>query len=72
MASKRRCTGVDATSSRRIDVSLTSFQRHVPAGGWMVRIRAQRVDPIQRQKRYMYFGHVVCWLLDAHFIVGTS
>ena len=49
-----------------------AFQRHVPAGGWMVRIRAQLVDPIQRQKRYMYFGHVVCWLLDAHFIVGTS
>ena len=54
MASKRRCTGVDATSSRRINVSLTSFQRHVPAGGWMIRIRAQLVDPIQRQKRYIY------------------
>ena len=55
MASKRRGTGVDATSSRRIDVSLTSFQRHVPAGGWMVRIRAQLVDPIQRQKRYVFW-----------------
>ena len=44
MTSKRRCTGVDATSSRRIDVSPTSFQRHVSAGGWMVRIRAQLMD----------------------------
>ena len=38
----------------------------------MVRIRAQLVDLIQRQKRYMYFGYVVCLLLDALFIVGTS
>ena len=69
----QRAHGVKKTLYwRRCDVSLTSFQRHVPAGGWMVRIRAQLVDPIQRQKRYMYFGHVVCWLLDAHFIVGTS
>ena len=63
----RRCD-VITSHRRQSDV----FQRHVPAGGWMVRIRAQLVDPIQRQKRYMYFGHVVCWLLDAHFIVGTS
>ena len=70
----QRAHGVKKTLywRRRIDVSLTSFQRHVPAGGWMVRIRAQPVDPIQRQKRYTNFGHVVCWLLDAHFIVGTS
>ena len=40
---------------------------------WMVRICAQLVDPIQRQKTvHMSFGRVVCWLLDAHFIVGTA
>ena len=32
MPSKLRRTDVDATWSRRIDVSTTSFQRHVPAG----------------------------------------
>ena len=32
MKSKSRCTDVDATSSRPIDVNTTSFQRCVPAG----------------------------------------
>ena len=39
----------------------------------MVRIRAQLEDPIQRQKiGNMSFGRIVCWLLDAQFIVGTA
>ena len=63
----RQCD-VITSHRRQSDVVSTSCA----SGGWMVRIRAQLVDPIQRQKRYMYFGHVVCWLLDAHFIVGTS
>ena len=32
MTSKRRCTDVDATSSRHIDDNTTLFRRHVPAG----------------------------------------
>ena len=32
LTSKRRRIDVDTISSRRIDVNMTSFQRHVPAG----------------------------------------
>ena len=71
MASKRRCTGVDATSSCRIDVISTSFQRHVPAGGWMVRLPSLWIL-YRDKKEHMSFGRVVSWLLDAHFIVGTA
>ena len=72
MASKRRCTGVDATSSRRIEVISTSFQRHVPAGGWMVRFAPSLWILYRDKKIHMSFGRVVSWLLDAHFIVGTA
>ena len=38
VTSGRRRTGADATLSRRIDVSATSFRRHVPAGKTLVKI----------------------------------
>ena len=70
---KRRCTGVDATSSRRIDVSPTSFQRHVPAEGPDgMNLRPACGSYTETKTVRLSFGCVVCWLLDAHFIVGTA